>query len=54
MSKQVVDRQDGFTIAVASDLFSPASSGAKNHEAQETGKRHAICWEFVGASTTAI
>ncbi|KAJ5777993.1 hypothetical protein N7520_001239 [Penicillium odoratum] len=47
LGKQAVEGRDGFTIAAAPNICSEQAG-----EAGATDRRHAICWEFVGATTT--
>ncbi|KAJ5570165.1 uncharacterized protein N7459_009595 [Penicillium hispanicum] len=54
MNKQAVDGRDGFTIVTAPQVWSSTSSGAKDREPAESQKRHTICWELVGATTTEV
>ncbi|KAJ5632608.1 hypothetical protein N7490_008947 [Penicillium lividum] len=47
LGKQAVEGRDGYTIAAAPNICSEQAG-----EAGATDRRHAICWEFVGATTT--
>ncbi|KAJ6084008.1 hypothetical protein N7486_010808 [Penicillium sp. IBT 16267x] len=47
LNKQAVEGRDGYTIAAALDICSEQAG-----EAGASTRRHAICWEFVGATAT--
>ncbi|KAJ5532580.1 hypothetical protein N7494_009132 [Penicillium frequentans] len=47
LDKQAVEGRDGYTIAAAPGICSEQAG-----EAGASARSHAICWEFVGATTT--
>ncbi|KAJ5454334.1 uncharacterized protein N7458_005290 [Penicillium daleae] len=51
LERQVVEGRDGYTIAVASNIYSQVASCGNEGEVSESSNRYAICWEFVGATT---
>lgn len=51
LDKQAVEGRDGFTIMVAPNVLTSVPAVEKAPEAPERHSRHAICWEFVGATS---
>jgi hypothetical protein len=56
LDRHAVEGRDGFSIAVSPDILSSntrieAEAETQDREATALNTRHAICWEFMGASS---
>ncbi|KAJ5730000.1 uncharacterized protein N7483_004508 [Penicillium malachiteum] len=49
LGKQAVEGRDGYTIVAAPNICSDKTEG--NDRNEESTKYHAICWQFLGATT---